>query len=269
MTNSQALPNGDGGPEVRGRRLERLRRILERKIVPSLVIDPAVITLAGEMSAAQEDQADAMMAMALQGREMEAREDLTALARAGASFAQLQLGLLAPAADRLGKLWESDTLSYVDVTIATGTLQRLMQFVALDLHAPPLITSARSICLFPEPDATHIFGASMAARFFEFAGWQVHFVPDGNRERLRKIVSSQEIDVLGLSLAREDQAACANQLLDDLRRISRNRDILSIAGGGAFARAPHLVAETAADAVVAVIRAAPQELDQILLDRGE
>ncbi|WP_112324021.1 cobalamin B12-binding domain-containing protein [Oceanibium sediminis] len=257
-----------GAPGESRRHLLRIRRILERKIVPSLALDPAQIIPTGTGGNNHEGQADALVAMALQGRIDQAKSELRALHEAGTPYEHLQLGLLATAAERLGALWETDNLSFVDVTIATGTLQRLMHFIAIDLDKGPLLAGrTRSILIFPEPGAEHTFGAATAARFFERAGWDVHYVPDSDRATLRDIVRNRPVDVLGVSLSRADHAPRAGALVAELRAASRNPDLAAIAGGSAVVRQPSLITELNVDAALAAIRTAPLQADEMVSGR--
>lgn len=140
----------------------RIRRILEGRIVPSL------IQLSGESRTdvhgfgGREAMVDAMIAFALQGREDQAMSEMRALHAAGWSVAALQVDLLVPTAAKLGDLWASDILSFVDVTLAVATLQRLMHTVWDTLAAEKEPRNGLRIAIFPDPGAEHIFGAVMA-----------------------------------------------------------------------------------------------------------
>ncbi|WP_171326288.1 cobalamin B12-binding domain-containing protein [Halovulum dunhuangense] len=218
------------------------------------MLDPALILPSGRKSGQDEGLSDTMVAMVLQGREDQARSEIRALHRGGMSFEQLQLGLLAPAVKKLGALWDNDNVSFVDVTVAVGTLQRLMHFVSVELEgAPIMLANPRSICIFPEPGAIHTFGPALVAEYFEHAGWQVHYVPDADRNQLRAIVEGSDVDVLGLSLGRAEKADAAATLVAELRAVSRNRRILTVAGGPALVRDPHLMMQLGVDAVLASI----------------
>lgn len=237
--------------------------------MPSLLLDGSALVPPGSPHTTLSGQADALMAMALQGREEEARDELRQLFDGGLAPGDMELGLLAPAAEKLGVLWENDSLSFVDVTIATGTLQRLMHFVSVDLAGAPLLgAKARAILVFPEPGAEHIFGAGMAANFFRRAGWQVHYVPDSDIQKLRRIVETNDIDVLGLSLGREEAMPAAARLVGDLRARSRNRKVLAIGGGAALMRAPLMIDGTPLDAAVTAVARAPGLIGRMVAQRG-
>lgn len=247
----------------------RIRRILERRITPSLILDPSKEIPSGGAADNGQGQSDALVAMALQGREAQARTELRALYEEGMGFDRMQLGLLAPAADKLGALWENDSLSFVDVTIATGTLQRLMHFVAIDLETmPPMGEPKRAMLMVQEPGAEHTMGASMAVRFFERAGWHVDYKPGAARSALIELIRSRSYDVLSLSIAVEDKVASAARLLRELRTASRNRGVVTLGGGGALVRDPLLVNELGLDAVATAIAGAPDALAQLVRARN-
>jgi len=251
--------------EQTSRSLRRIRRILKQKVIPSLVLPSDTILPVIDDAPQCDRHSDALVALTLQGREEQARSELRDLVDGGMAFSDVHLGLLSPAAEKLGRLWDSDSVSFVDVTIAVGTLQRLMRFVSLDLDRDLLIGAPqRSILIFPEPGAEHTFGAAMAARFFDHAGWNVTFMPQADRETLRNIVATRHIDVIGLSLAREEVIGPTGDLLRDLRRRSFNPHILTIGGGQALSANPLLVEEAGVDAVLAAIDNAPPRAEALV-----
>lgn len=247
----------------------RIRRILERKIVPSLVIPTQSVLFPTDRWHAEEGASDALAALAIQGREDQAREEMRTLAESGMSFERLQLGLLARAADKIGRLWEDDSISFVDATLAVGTLQRLMHFVALDLSKDmSALPRAKSICLFPEPGARHIFGVAMAARFFQHAGWEVEFLPAATESAVRDILQSRHIDVIGLSINRTEAVPVCAEILSRLRKDSLNADVVTIGGGSALSRAPELIDKLPIDAILAAIEFAPKQAARLVAERA-
>ncbi len=254
--------------EKRGR-WPRIKRILEQKIVPSLVIETQSVLQPTDRWHQDDGASDALVALALQGREDQAREEIRQLAEQGMSFERLQLGLLARAAQKIGVLWEEDNLSFVDTTLAVGTIQRLMHFIALDLSKEPLFgMTPKSICLFPEPGATHILGVSMAARFFQHAGWQVDFLPDPSESAITRILKNRHIDVIGVSLNRTDSVKECSQIVRRLVKSSMNRKIVTIGGGSALSRDPDLIGDFDVDAVLAAIEFAPKQASRLVKERS-
>ncbi|MEO1314205.1 MAG: cobalamin B12-binding domain-containing protein [Pseudomonadota bacterium] len=243
----------------------RIRRILERRIMPSLILDPSMEIPSSSSSENREGQSDALVAMALQGREEQARVELRALSDRGMEFEQLQLGLLAPAAEKLGHLWDSDSVSFVDVTIATGTLQRLMHFVAIDLEDQPLIPGrTRTMLMFQEPGAEHTLGAAMAARFFQRAGWHVDHLPGASQAKLVEQVQRRRYDVLALSISVTDKTKAAARLVTALRSASKNTRAITLGGGSALTRDPLLIGQLGLDALGTAIAGAPDALTRLV-----
>lgn len=273
MTNDgddRVTADPSGGLGDQGEKWPRIRRILEKKVVPSLVIPTQSVIQPTDRWHRDEGAADALVALAIQGREDQARLEMRELAEGGMSFERMQLGLLARAAQKIGTLWEEDNLSFVDATLAVGTLQRLMHFVSLDLHREPLFGMApKSICLFPEPGAKHIFGVSMAARFFQHAGWQVDFLPDPTESAIRRLLRDRHIDALGISINRADAVPVCADIMTRLVKESRNPDIVTIGGGSALSRRPELIDMLNVDAILAAIEFAPRQASRMVEDRRD
>ncbi|MEO0386363.1 MAG: cobalamin-dependent protein [Pseudomonadota bacterium] len=248
----------------------RLKRILEHKILPSLTIPTQSVLQPSETWDAEDDASDTLVALAVQGREDQARREIREMAEGGLSFERLQLGLLARAAQKIGVLWEHDSLSFVEATLAVGTLQRLMHFVSLDLHREPVFgMTPKSICLFPEPGARHIFGVSMAARFFQHAGWQVDFLPDPSESAIRRVLSTRHIDAIGISINQADAVPVCAEIVTRLVRDSLNPSIVTIGGGSALSRRPELIDKLPVDAVLAAVEFAPRQAAAMIDARRE
>ncbi|MEM9791953.1 MAG: cobalamin B12-binding domain-containing protein, partial [Pseudomonadota bacterium] len=152
-----------------------------------------------------------------------------------------------------------------DVTIATGTLQRLMHFVAIDLEDQPLLSDKRhTMLMFQEPKSEHTLGASMATRFFQRAGWHVDYIPGASQAKLIEQVKRRSYDVLALSISVTDKSRRAAKLVSALRKASRNARAITLGGGPALVRDPLLVSELGLDAVGTAVAVAPNALDRLV-----
>jgi MerR family transcriptional regulator, light-induced transcriptional regulator len=208
----------------------------------------------------------------MQSDDARLQELLHGLHRRGLTFSQIQLGLLAPAARRLNTLWESDEATFVDVTIATGSLQRMMPFVALDLiplghprqrHKTILISAA--------PGDNHGFGAAMAAEFYRRAGWAVHHQPAPTREGLVHDVAAGWIDVVGFSLTASGQAEDLKETIRQVRPAALNPKLLIVASGDALMRNPDIARDLGVDATISELPSAPARTHRLVraaLHRG-
>lgn len=178
-----------------------LKRVVEQHIVPRLVVShPHAVRRPIDTRPVAGRVAD-LTELALRSEDALSREMLLRLQNAGATHDALQLGLLAPVADCLGRLWREDQIDILDVTIATNSLIRSMRFVSIELdRLPRAADGGAAILLAPAPGETHSFGTAMAAEFFRRGGWQVSYMPAPSEDELVASVAAQPFDVIGLSL---------------------------------------------------------------------
>jgi methanogenic corrinoid protein MtbC1 len=244
---------------------EALLRVVERHVLPRLVLRTPRLIRPERFGDGISDNVQVLTGLALEDDDGRSRDLLSRLKSDGASFGQLQIGLLTPAARRLDSLWRSDEVSFLDVTLATGNLQRLMRFVAIDLM--PRRNSAlrrKSILVAPAPGEAHLFGAAMAAEFFRRDGWRVHFEPTPTPAGLVDFVRSDWVDVVGLSVTGRSKVRALAETVRQLRAASLNEDLLVIAGGEALAKDPELLTIIGADAALAALEAAPTRTHRLM-----
>ncbi len=187
---------------------------------------------------------------------------------AGVPIERLYLELFAPAAARLGELWDDDACDFLQVTDALGRIHRvlhLLEPVWLS-PAPGANRAGRALLACPAGEQ-HTLGLFLVADFFARDGWDVLVGPPLDRVGLLDAVHEQHIDVVGFSVG------CATRLprlahdIAHLRRASRNPDVLVLVGGPPFTRDPGLVARVGADGTAATADAAPRVARSMLLTR--
>ncbi len=244
---------------------EALLRVVERHVLPRLVLRTPRLIRPERFGDGITENVEALTGLALEDDDARSRDLVTRLKGDGANFGQLQIGLLTPAARRLDLLWRRDEVSFLDVTLATGNLQRLMRFVAIDLmprRNPTL--RRRSILVAPAPGEAHLFGAAMAAEFFRRDGWRVHYDPTPTPAGLVDFVRCHRVDVVGLSVTGRSRVRELAETVQQLRAASVNGDLLIIAGGEALARDPELLTIIGADATLAALETAPPRTHQLM-----
>ena len=160
------------------------------------------------------------------------------------------LNLLAPAARRLGNLWDEDICSFTDVTIGLMRLQSALLAVTIPGVGPGnegAISARRTVLLAPAPGDQHSFGLNMVAGFLERAGWTVTLLGDGAPASIETALSRNWFGVLGLSAGSNAKLASLGRMLPRMRSVSRNPDLAIMVGGPLFSASPDLAAEIGAD----------------------
>jgi methanogenic corrinoid protein MtbC1 len=194
---------------------------------------------------------------------------VTAMRDQGFAAEQLYLDLLAPAALRLGSLWDDDLCDFTEVTIGLWRLQHAM----LELRPTFLIASLPAIdrraLLVPLPGEQHTFGLSMVFDFFRRAGWNAWTGPIATASDLADMVSSQWVDMVGFSLACDERLETARDEIRAVRRASRNPGMAVMVGGPPFVMDPYLAAAIGADGTARDGLQAVAEADALVLRQME
>lgn len=223
-----------------------LVQALQRDLIPRLARAhrPALLHVTpGEV--------DAFTAELLDGDDRALLARLGTLRQRSFSNEDLCLDLLAPAAQRLGALWNDDRCDFTGVAIGVGQLQRLMRL--LGPHAVPTAASPGAglrVLLARAPSEQHSFGLTMVAEFFRSAGWDVAGVGGAVEEDVVERASVQHVDVVGFSVGGETQLDWLAAQIPALRRASRNPQVVVMLGGPFFALQPQRAADLGADLCV-------------------
>lgn len=166
----------------------------------------------------------------------------------GASLETIYLHLLAPAARRLGELWDADLCGFTDVTAGLCRLHQLLHQLSPEFQdggdAPEI---GHRALLAAAPGEQHTFGLWIVEEFLSRAGWDVSCEPGASSADLAGIVRSGWFDLVGLSLGCDARLAALRSTIRAVRRASHNRRIGVMVGGAAFVRRPQLVEEVGAD----------------------
>ncbi len=166
----------------------------------------------------------------------------------GAAAESLYLDLLAPAARRLGEMWENDICDFTEVTIGLWRLQNAMRELSPSfLRSPEMCTNGPRVLLVPLPGETHTFGLSMVYEFFRRAGWNAWTGPVAGSADLRAMVRRQWVEVIGFSLACDDKLDVVRAEIRSVRRASQNPALGVLVGGPGFTANPLLAAQVGAD----------------------
>ena len=239
------------GPESR---LASLARLIEAEIVPRLMLahrapEPrgAAMEDLSRVTPAGHDVAEFTRLLVEQDTTT-LSASLDSLRARGMARETLLLQMLAPAARRLGELWEEDLADFTQVTVGLGRLQQLLWHLAAPsedsgAHADP----RRRALLTVAPGEQHTLGLFMVRDFFRRAGWTVPGGTPHTVDEIAGLVRGEWFAVVGLSLACERHIGALRDTIRAIRRASRNGDIGVLVGGPMLLVRPELAQEIGAD----------------------
>ena len=195
---------------------------------------------------------------------------LRQLAERGVTAHELCLDLLAPAARRLGEMWNADLCDFTDVTIALGRLQLMLREVAARMaQVAPGGVPARRVLLLAVAGDQHTFGLAMVRDFFRAAGWRVATDAPEGPDALKALVKAEAFDVVGFTVGNEQHIEELATAVNILRKYSRNPAVKVLVGGPVLLERPDVAAQVGADATALDARQAILEAERQVAARDE
>lgn len=240
--------------QVAEQHLLSLVRAVEGEIVPRLLLARRSATpqpTADTGSEIQDGEAD-QLARLLLAKEIEAlAEFVDAIRHRGVGERDLYLRLLAPAARRLGDMWDRDLCDFMQVAMGLGRLHQLLQRISLMTPGPESLDSrghGRRALLATVPGETHCFGVMMVSQFFRQNGWDVFNEFPASEAELCACVRAESFAIIGLSAGSDTRLEALVAAVRAVRRSSRNAAAGIIVGGPLLHGRPELAARVGADA---------------------
>jgi methanogenic corrinoid protein MtbC1 len=187
----------------------------------------------------------------------------------GMTVETIYVGLLGPAAQRLGDLWEEDFCDFTEVTVGLWRLQQVLRALSptFQNEVERRESSLRAI-LVPLPGEHHMFGVMMVAEFFRRAGWDVWDEPCVSVRELADTVRGTWFDIAGISVSSavssENRLESVAAAVRAIRRASRNPAVGVMVGGRIFSEHPEYVGLVGADATAASERHALPQAQKLL-----
>ncbi len=258
------LPDENGG--LTG---DSINSIIEAEIIPRLLMAHSGGGVARDSShgfTIDPSDAQRFATLPLQLEAAGLLEEVDAFLEQGASVDSICLDLLAPAARRLGEMWEEDECDFVDVTMGLWRLQEVMREVAR--RSPPIggaLSKPRSALFAAMPGDQHSFGAIMIEDVFARAGWQSQVIPRPERRELLDAVAHRSFDLVGLTLSRDCPSSAVSKLVKAIRSVSANPNVAVLIGGRMVNQNPAIVAEVGADGTGVDARAALQVAERLVV----
>jgi methanogenic corrinoid protein MtbC1 len=246
------------------RRSERLERTIQNELVPRLLqshrAGPLSPSLASAVSRHLPPEDVRAFVNALRNPDdVVGAHFVDSRLQDGCTIETVFLDLLAPAARRLGEMWESDEVDFVEVTMAMGRMQRLLRSLSPaflgDAERNEPVGSVLLSCMSGEQ---HTFGLIMVGEFLIRDGWQVLVGAPWSEADLASIVATQWYDVIGFSVGTDNRLPKLRNDIRRLRAASRNPNVQVMVGGQPIAKNPNLARELGADAYAADTRSVPR-----------
>ncbi|MEO1489090.1 MAG: cobalamin-dependent protein [Pseudomonadota bacterium] len=248
---------------------DSVKDIIEGDILPRLLMAFA----AGQSSTASDMESDIDRIDTQDLAELPLRldaanllEEVDRFLKGGVTPESVYLDMLAPAARRLGEMWENDECDFVDVTMGLWRLQEVMREIAA---RSPAITDPfsepRRALFAPLPGDVHGFGAQMIDNVFTNAGWDSDVLINPQRRQLLDYVANKPLDLVGLSISRSCPAAGLASLIKAIRSVSQNPHVCVLIGGPTVNQDPGIVAEVGADGTGVDAKAALDVAERLIL----
>jgi len=230
---------------------DSVNTIIESEIIPRLLMAHTAAeprTRPRRLRAITPDEASRFALLPLRLEAASLLEEVDAFIAKGASVETICLDLLAPAARKLGEMWERDECDFLDVTMGLWRLQEVMREVAarapVDFAGLALPYSA---LLSPMPGDHHNFGTLMLEEVFARGGWRSEALVKPERRELLDRLARQPFDLVGLTLARDCPSAALGNLIKAVRNVSANPHIMVLVGGRMINENPEIAEEVGAD----------------------
>lgn len=173
---------------------------------------------------------------------------LAELRRAHVSDLSLVNDYIPEAARRLGRGWEEDTLSFMDVTLGVSRLAELLQAIGAWHGDDVVVKGQPSVLLVLPPGEQHTLGAAVLACRMRQVGISVCLRIAPNLSDLAALVATRGFAGAMVSLGNEERAENCGVLVRALQTLGKGQ--LRVAVGGCVIEAcPDLTATTGADIV--------------------
>ena len=153
-------------------------------------------------------------------------ESLTAR---GVALEIILLDLVGPAARMLGDDWTSDERTFSEVTLGLSTLQQVVHIVGPAFSANP--TNRGTVLLVAAPSEQHTLGIHVLGEFLRKAGWGVQVESALSRAEVIRLVETERVEMVGVSIANGDLVEPLTRLVTGLRRAPLNPDMAVMMGG--------------------------------------
>jgi len=199
---------------------------LAEKALARLIEEMGTGTCSGEATRAMGEPCAAAMAYALCDAEEETSSGIVdELLEAGLTVHDVCFDHLAPAARRLGELWEEDKLPFTDVTLATARIQSMLRRMPSGRKLP-VFNDAKGAVFAAVPGEEHTLGVMMAADLFRRKHWDVCLLVGLTHGEMMDRLRRDDRPVIGLSCSGDHSYDALTAVLKDLSRHRKDAEVL-------------------------------------------
>jgi methanogenic corrinoid protein MtbC1 len=182
-----------------------------------------------------EDHANRFVSLITNEGPQQTEQFIAELLNLGVSVDSIVLDLIPRIARKLGEQWVSDSLSFTEVTIATGRLQKMIYSLDhLFQETKVDSTLTKRILISASPGSHHTLGPLILANFFTWAGWNVFNESVPSIEYIKKTIASKPLTAVALSIADYEQLDQLPELIQIIRKRSLNPEIIVLVGGSLY-----------------------------------
>ncbi|WP_421778905.1 hypothetical protein [Hoeflea sp.] len=143
------------------------------------------------------------------------------------------LDLLEACAVRLGEDWSCDACSFVQVTLATSRLQRILTTLGQENSSFDSALCDRSALFIVPQGEIHLFAVSLMEERFRLNGWECRMVPACDARKLSRLLRQGVFELVCLTWLDSELENQVETLLRTVRASVDREQTFVIAGGSA------------------------------------
>ena len=254
--------------------IQRVSALIEKEIIPRLQMtfaSPNQERALDDIGTASEYDVDGFVNALRNSGNAEAFEFIESLRDSDHNLLQVYRHLLAPAARRLGDLWENDEVSFTEVTVATTKIRYMAIATAplFPVHAFDEAGRVPRILITTVPGEQHTMGVHLSVEAFRSEGWSVWSGVPRSTTELVDLVAQEHYDVIGLSVSANRHLPAVAEAAADARRASLNPNVRIVLGGGMATRAPEKLAGLGVDLIASDLETTLKRVRELVPQRPQ
>jgi methanogenic corrinoid protein MtbC1 len=152
----------------------------------------------------------------------------------GVSRADVLLHLFMPVALQLHERWVSDEITFADVILGVGRMQRLLRSPLMPEAPLHQGLPGGSILIAGLPGELHGFEACVFEDFFRYSGWQTERQTPATDQELIDRLKLRSVDMAALCVSSETSLGRVAMLVRRMRREAANPQLFILVGGSAL-----------------------------------